>query len=311
VDEASHERLVLRYTPQEQTMILVTGATGHLGKIVINNLLKHVPPDKVAALVRAQGQDKAADLRAQGVTIRLGDYDDVPALDSAMRGIQRILLISGTDEENRIRQHGHVIDAAKRAGVELIGYTSRALKDPAKSENNLMEGHFRTEDLIRESGIAYAIFRNALYMDTLPLFLRGDKVFETGIHLPAGYGRVSYALRTELGEAMARVMREGTKESRTYLLSAHEAWSFDDVAAALSELSGQRVPYVPIDRATFEERMRKVGLPEMMIQRVYGFYCDIRDGQLDEVSPELETLLGRKPASLKDGLSTLFSAPTR
>jgi NAD(P)H dehydrogenase (quinone) len=287
----------------------VTGATGPLGRSVIDNLLKQVPAKGVAALVR--GEEKASQLSAKGVTIRLGDYDDVPALDAAMRGVERVLLISGTDEENRVRQHGNVIGAAKRAGVELIGYTSRALKNPSRSQNGLMEGHCRTEDLIRESGMRYVIFRNGLYMDTLPIFLRGDQVFQTGITLPAGHGRVSFALRADLGEGVARVMREPGEDNKTYLLTADQAWSFDDVAAALSELSGHSVAYAPIDRAAFEERMRKAGLAEMMIQRIYGFYCDIRDGQLDEVSPELERLLGRKPASLKHGLSTLFTVPRR
>jgi NAD(P)H dehydrogenase (quinone) len=285
-------------------MIVITGASGQLGRSVVDNLLKNVTPDSVVALVH--NREKAADLVARGVKVCVGDYDDVASLDVAMRGAQRVLLISGTDEDNRVRQHGNVISAAKRAGAAFIAYTSRALKDPARSENNLMDGHFRTEDLIRQSGLAFAIFRNALYMDTLPLFVGGNKVFEAGIHFPAGQGRVSFALRTELGEGIARVMRKAHGESRSYLLTAHQAWSFDDVAEALSQIAGRQVRYVPIDRDTFEARMRTLGVPEARIQRQWGFCCDIRDGQLDEVSPELETLLGRKPVSLKDGLSTLF-----
>ena len=285
-------------------MILVTGATGHLGRGVMEHLLKKTPASQLVAMVRSAS--KAADLAEKGIDVRVADYDDAASLHAAMRGIERVLLISGTDEAQRIRQHGAVIDAAKHAGVRFIAYTGRAMKDPKASENSLMEGHFRTEELIERSGLPHALFRNALYMDTLPLFLGGAHVFQTGIHLPAGSGRVAYALRSELGEAIAHVMLAGGDTRRRYTLTAGEAWSFDDVARALTRVSGTPVDYHPTDRATFERRMRERGLPEPLVQRHYGFYCDIRDGQLDEVTPELETLLGRRPASLEHGLKVLF-----
>jgi NAD(P)H dehydrogenase (quinone) len=286
-------------------VILVTGATGHLGRAVIDTLLTLRRPQDIAGLVRDPG--KAADLHDKGIVLRVGDYDATEALDRAMDGVERVLLISGTDEGNRIRQHGNVIAAARRAGVTLIAYTGRAMRDSAASANDLMDGHFGTEDLIRASGITYILFRNALYMDTLPIFVGGARVFETGIRIPAGDGKVAYALRKELGEAIAKAMHAGVNESRTMLLTAHQAWSFDDVAAALTDISGKPVTYTATDKATFEAMMGKAGLPEARVRRIYGFYCDIRDGQLDEVSPELEALLGRQPAGLKDGLRTLFT----
>lgn len=291
-------------------MILVTGATGHLGRTVIDSLLNHTAPANVAALVR--DPSKATDLTAAGVSVRQGDYDDTAALDRAMQGVDTLLLISGTDEEHRIRQHGNVIDTAKRAGVRLIAYTSRAMKAAERSENNLMDGHFRTEELIRESGIRYLLFRNALYMDVLPLFLGGERVFETGIRLPAGDGKVAFALRSELGEAIANAMLEDVSESRVVLLTAHKAWSLYDVAAALTDISDKPVDYVPGTREAFAAGMRQRGVPEEAIDRSYGFFCDIRDGQLDEVDPELERLLGRQPAALADGLAHVFRLePTR
>jgi NAD(P)H dehydrogenase (quinone) len=285
-------------------MILVTGATGHLGRAVVDALLILRQPQDIAGLVR--DPQKAADLDDTGIVLRVGDYDDTAALDRAMDGVERVLLISGTDEDNRIRQHGNVIAAATRAGVALIAYTGRAMRDPAASANQLMDGHFGTEDLVRASGMTYVLFRNALYMDTLPIFFGGERVFETGIRIPAGGGQVAYAMRQELGEAIAKVLHAGVSESRTMLLTAHEAWSFDDVAAALTAISGRPVAYTATDKAAFEAMMGKAGLPDARIRRIYGFYCDIRDGQLDEVSPELEALLGRQPAGLKEGLRTLF-----
>ena len=288
-------------------MILVTGATGHLGRVVIEQLLKSRDPGQVAAFVRDAG--KAADLQARGVDVRVGDYNDVASLDAAMRDVEKVLLISGTerDEERGLRQHGNVVDAARRAGARFIAYTGRAIRDPGALENPLMRRHFQTEDLIRGSGLTYALFRNALYFETLTYYIgRPGGTFETDIRLPAGLGKVAFALRSELGEAIANALRGGG-EDRVYTLTAGEAWSFDDVARALGELSGKPVTYTPTDKATYEAEMQARGVPGPMARLFYGFYRDIRDGQIDEVTPELEGLLGRKPASLEAGLKAVFN----
>ena len=286
-------------------IILVTGATGQLGRVVTEHLVKKGPVGSVAGLVRDEA--KAADLKAMGVDVRVGDYDDVASLDGAMSNVEKVLLIAGTDEKNRVRQHGNVVEAARRAGVRFIAYTGRAMRDPGTSENNLMDGHFKTEDLIRQSGLAYALFRNALYLETITDYVgKKGEPFETDIRLPAAQGKVTFAQRAELGEGIANALLREEREDRVYTLTAGEAWSFNDVARTLGELSGKPVTYTPTDRAAFETLMRERGVPETMTQLIYGFYCDIRDGQLDEVTPELEALLGRKPASLKAGLKALF-----
>lgn len=284
-------------------MILVTGATGHLGTTVIQQLLKKTSANQIAAFVR--DENKAADLKEKGADIRVGSYDDVPSLDKAMQGIEKVLLIAGTDEENRLRQHGNVVDAAKKAGVQCIAYTSRNLKDRNTLVNKLMEGHFQTEDYIKESGLSYAIFRNVLYMDTVLQFV-GEKVFETGINLPAGEGRVAYALRSEMGEAIANVLLEDGCGNKIYKFTGSEQYTFGDVAAALTDLSGKEVKYTPAEKSTFEAQMKERGVPEPVVQKVVGFITDIKNGQEEEVSSDLENLLGRKPASLKEGLKALF-----
>ncbi len=289
-------------------MILITGATGHLGRVVIEQLLERRDAGQVAAFVRGAG--KAADLADRGVDVRVGDYNDVASLDGAMRGVEKVLLISGTDpdEERGVRQHGNVVDAAGRAGVHFIAYTGRAMRDPRASENTLMRHHFLTEDLIRGSGLTYALFRNALYFETLTYYIgRPGQTFETDIRLPAGRGKVAYALRSELGEAIANALHRDSGVDRVYTLTGGEAWSFDDVARALGELSGKPVTYTPTDQAKYESGMQARGVPGPMARLLYGIYCDIRDGQIDEVTPELEGLLGRKPASLKAGLKSLFN----
>jgi NAD(P)H dehydrogenase (quinone) len=222
-----------------------------------------------------------------------------------MQGIERVLLIAGTDEDNRLRQHQNVVDAAKRAGVQSIAYTSRALKDRNTLANKLMEGHFQTEDYIKESALNYIIFRNVLYMDTIPQFA-GENAVDKGIYLPTGQGRVSFALRSDMGEAIANALLESDRNNRIYTLTGSESYSFEDVAATLSDLSGQEVHYMSTEKSAFEAQMKERGVPEMMIGRVTGFLTDIKNGQEEEVTPDLENLLGRKPASLKEGLKVLF-----
>ncbi|MBO0931343.1 SDR family oxidoreductase [Fibrella aquatilis] len=285
-------------------MILITGATGHLGTSVIQTLLTKTPANEVVALVR--NETKADRLEQQGVNIRVGDYNNTEALDRAMQGVDKVLLIAGGDAPNGLQQHQNVVDAAKKAGVGYMAYTSRSLKDPDTLVNQLMMRHFETEDYIKASGLTYALLRNSLYMDTLPVFT-GPAVFETGIALPAGQGRVAFALRREQGEAIANVLMADDGANRIYNFTGSDAYSFDDVAAALTELSGKPVTYTNIDPTVMAERMKGRGVPDTAIQRTIGFMTDIKHGQEAPVSTDLETWLGRKPASLRDGLPTLYT----
>jgi NAD(P)H dehydrogenase (quinone) len=285
-------------------MILVTGATGQLGRIVVQQLLKNTSSDKIAALVRDEG--KATDMKDAGVNIRVGHYDDPASLEQAMQGIERVLLIAGTDEERRVQQHQNVVEAAKKAGVQGIAYTSRTLKDRSTLANKLMEGHFQTEDTIQQSGLSYALFRNVLYMDTIPQFV-GERVFDAGIALPAGQGKVAFALRRDMGEAIANSLLAGGWNQTIYKLTGSQSYSFDDVAAELTRLSGREVKYKPVEASAFAAQMIGRGVPEHIAQRVVGFMTDIKNGQEDEISPDLEQLLGRKPATLREGLKVLFN----
>ncbi|RYX99989.1 SDR family oxidoreductase [bacterium] len=284
--------------------ILITGATGHLGSNTINFLLEKIEPSQVIALVR--DESKASGLKEKEVDIRIGNYDDIVSLDKSMEGVTKVLLVAGTDEENRLQQHKNVIDAAKKAGVKFIAYTSRTLKDRDTIVNKLMEGHFQTEDYIKESGLNYAIFRNVLYMDAIPQFV-GAKVFETGIFLPAGQGKVPFAVRQEMAEAIANVLISDIDGNKIYNFTASQSYSFDDIALTLTELSGKNVKYISPDKSVFESKMKERGLPELIIQKITGFLTDIKNGQEDEISADLENLLGRKPKSLKEGLKSFYN----
>ncbi len=286
-------------------MILVTGASGQIATTVITTLLRQLPSSQIAALVRNPA--KASQLQAQGVDLRIGSYDDRDSLDRAMQAIDTVLLISGTEEGKRVQQHQNVIDAAKKAGVKRIAYTSRNLRNPATLANTLMHEHFQTEEAIKASGLSYTIFRNSLYMDAIPQFIGGAHGFERGIILPAGAGRVAFALRSEQGEAMANALVQMSHESQIYALTGAETWSFADVAEYLSELMGQAIAYTPIEGSAFAANLKQRGLDDQVIQRIIGFMTDIKFGQEDQVSASLETLLGRKPSGLKAGLSSIFA----
>ena len=285
-------------------MILVTGATGHLGTAVIHHLLKNTAASNIVAFARDEA--KGSPLRERGVNVQLGTYDDKAALHRAMQSVTKVLLISGMDH-HRLQQHQNVVDAAKAAGVAHIAYTGVPMKDAATSAIGfLMESHFQTEDYIKASGLAYTFLRNTLYTDGIPFFA-GDKVLERGIHLPAGNGKVPYALRREMGEAAANVLLQDGHENKTYALTGTELSSFEDVAQALAQLSGKPVGYSDTDAAAFSAQLKEAGVPEGLAGIIAGFSADIKAHQFEVVSNDLEHLLGRKPLSLKEALKELYN----
>jgi len=283
--------------------ILITGATGKLGEAVIKALLKKLPANEIVALARDEA--KAADLKEKGIEIRLGDYDNKESLDKAMDGIETVLLISGGNAQNGLEQHQNVIDAAKKAGVKCIAYTGRCLNDRNTLVNTLMKRHFDTEDYIKSSGLNYILFRNILYMDTMLYFL-GEKVMESGIFLSAGNGKGSFALRSDMGEAIGNILAGNDLENRIYNFTNTETYSFYDVANVLSELSAKQVTYTPVEAETYKADAIKLNLPPFVIGMVVGFMEDLKNGQDNIVSADLENALGRKPASLKEGLKILY-----
>ncbi|RYY11330.1 MAG: SDR family oxidoreductase, partial [Cytophagaceae bacterium] len=285
-------------------MILITGATGQLGRAILHTLVQKTAPSHLAALVREAG--KAADLQAQGIDIRVGDYSDPASLDRAMQGVTKVLLISGGGSPDALQQHYNVVDAAQKAGVQCLAYTSRALKDPAALANTLMVRHFQTEDYIKASGLPYLLFRNILYMDVLPYYV-GKDVRTTGLNLPGGQGRVPYALRSDLGEAIANALLTSPCANTTFVLTGREAYSFDDVAAGLTTVYGQPVPYTAVEPAALAAQMQAQGYPPFMFQHLLGFLTDIKNGQEADATSDLERLLGRPPITLQEGLFNLFS----
>ena len=283
--------------------ILVTGATGVLGSAVIETLVKKISASQITVLTRKE--DKQLDFQKKGFQAYLGDYEDLFALEKAMKDVDTVLLISSGDQGDRMQEHRNVVDTAKKMGVQNIAYTSRSLRERTTLSNKLMFDHFDTEDYIKASGLNSTIFQNALYMDVIPLFV-GKQVFETGIFQPAGDGKVAFALRTDMGEAMANVLLNETCTNKTYRFTGTEGSSFHDVAAVLTELSGKNVKYTSVDISVFEGIMKQKGLPEHMVKKIIDFNLDIKNGQEATVTDDLENKLGRKPTSLREGLKVLF-----
>ena len=285
-------------------MILVTGATGHLGSAAVSHLLKNTAANNIVAFAR--DENKANPLREKGIEVRLGTYDNISSLDLAMQGIDKVLLISGNGP-TRLQQHKNVVAAAKKAGIQHIVFTSIALKDMKTAElRPLMEDLYQAEDYIKESGLTYTILRNTLYTGATPLF-GGEKVINTGIYLPTGNGKVPFALRREMGEAAANTLLQNGHDNQTYELTASELYSYEDVARELSALSGKTVNYTDADPTTFPAKLKEFGLPEIVVLLVTRFSADVKNHQFEIVTKDLEKLLGRKPALLKESLKEVFN----
>jgi len=289
-------------------MILVTGATGRLGSAVAGQLLRRIDAADIAILVRDPA--KAWDLAGRGVCVRVGDYDDTASLARAMDGVNRVVMVASNQPQRRMQQHQDVIDAAVSAGVSVFGFTSRSLTDIESSRNQLMRDYSGTEQLIQRSGLQSLIFRNALYLDTLPNYFGGARVFREGIRAPAGKSTVAYALRREMGEAIANAIIDGDTRSQPFVLAAPRAYSMTDVADGLSAAFGKPVDYQDVSEEEFVADAAARGLPDAVARRTLGFFADMHDGQLNQTSSDLGTLLGREPASLTEGLREVF-APTQ
>lgn len=285
-------------------MILVTGATGNLGKATVEFLAKKIPADKIAVLVR--DENKASDLKALGVTVRTGDYNDKDSLVKAFQGIDKLLLISSNDFNDRLGQQKRAVDAAKEAGVKHILYTGVSMQNTEQSAlKHLMGEHFDTEKYILDSGLTYTFLRDNLYADVIPMFI-GEHVLETGINFPAGNGKVPFSLRVEMAEAFANVLSSEGHENKIYMISNNESYSYQDVADALSAHSGKTVAYRDLPVDDFSKALAEAGVPEAMIGFSIGFATATKNGDFDVPNNHLEQLLGRKPSSLKEFIKELY-----
>ncbi|MBC5833965.1 SDR family oxidoreductase [Flavobacterium sp. F372] len=285
-------------------MILVTGATGQLGSQIVENLLTQISPSEIAVLVR--DEEKAKELKNKGVQIRIGEYTNPNSLVAAFKDVKKLILISSNDFNDRFGQHKNAIDAAKQTGVKHVIYTSMSMNDIETSPlKGFLEDHYQTEEYIKQSGFTYTMMQHSLYSDVIPMFI-GEQVLETGVFFPAGEGRVAYASRTDLAEAISKIVVSDAFDNQSLPLTNIENYSYADVAEILTELSGKEVVYVSPTPEVFAETLKGFGLPEPIIQMSLGFASGIKNNDFDKPFPNLETILGRKPQTLKDYLQSVY-----
>lgn len=274
-------------------MIVVTGATGHLGQLVIASLLKRIPAGSVVAAVR--NPEKAKDLAALGVQVRLADYNQPESWDAALKGAERILLISSSEVGQRARQHRVVVDAAKRAGVKLLAYTSILRAD--SSVLGLAAEHKATESSIRASGIPYVFLRNGWYTENYASAVK-SAVGMGVVYGCAGDGRVSAAARADYAEAAAVVLTADGHAGKTYELAGDTAFTLADLATEIGQQAGKAINYVNLSEPDYKQALIGVGLPEPFAALLADSDTGISKGALYDESHTLSKLIGRKTTPL-------------
>ncbi len=287
-------------------MILVTGATGHLGTAVISSLLaKGISGSNIAALVR--DEKKAADLKDQGIQIKVGNYQDFESLKNALQGVDKLLLVSSSDMNDRIGQHKNVINAAKAKGVSHIVYTSIDIRSFQQSTIPFVSQiHADTADYLKQIAIPYTLMDNTLYADLIPMFA-GESVLKNGIFFPAGTGKTPFLPRTEMAEAAAVVLTTAGHENKEYAIAAETAYSFEEIAGLLSVISGKPVNYHKPSADDYISQLVKAGVPKENAAFFAAFGESIDKGEFDTHRSDLRALLGRSPLSLEEFLKNIYS----
>jgi len=273
-------------------MIAVTGATGQLGRIVIDTLMKKVPAAEIVAAVRTPA--KAADLAALGVIVRQADYGQPETLEAAFAGVDKLLLISGSEVGQREAQHKAVIDAAKAAGVSFIAYTSLLHADT--SPLGLGVEHRATEALLKAAGIPFALLRNGWYTENYAASIPPALAHHAFIGA-AGEGRIASAARQDYAEAAAEVMTRDDQAGKVYELSGDDSYTLAQFAAEIAAQSGEKVDYVNLSQADFAAALKGAGLPEGLAEMLADSDAGAEKGGLFDDSRQLSKLIGRPTTS--------------
>ncbi|PPJ46217.1 SDR family NAD(P)-dependent oxidoreductase [Rhizobium sp. KAs_5_22] len=279
--------------------ILVTGAAGHLGRLIIKHLIES---QKVAATdIVAGSRDtaKLADLAALGLEPRRVDFDDKASLEVAFSGIDRLLIVS-TDElgtpGKRLAQHSAAVEAAKTAGVGRIFYTS--MPQPEDSEITFKGDHLGTEQAIKASGLAYTIFRNGWYMENL--FMSLPQAIVSGHwYTSAGNGRIAHIAREDIARAIAAGLAKPAEGNVTYTLTGETAYTTEEIAALVRDVTGKPLAVVNLTDAQLSEGMAAAGVPAPFIPTFVSFDANTREGKIAMATADAETLSGAKRMTLK------------
>jgi NAD(P)H dehydrogenase (quinone) len=270
--------------------IAITGATGQLGRLVVEQLKAKVPASDIVALVRTPA--KAADL---GVAAREADYSRPETLPAALAGVDTLLLISSSEVGQRAAQHRAVIDAARAAGVRRIVYTSLLRADT--STLSLAAEHVQTEAMLRESGIPHTLLRNSWYIENHTVSAKGAVAAGAFIG-SAGQGRISGATRADYAAAAVAVLTGSGHEGKTYELGGDVAYTLADLAAEIGRQSGKDIPYKDLPQADYAAALTSFGLPGWLAAALAEWDFEITQGVLLEEGRTLSRLIGRPTTPL-------------
>jgi NAD(P)H dehydrogenase (quinone) len=279
---------------------VVTGATGHLGRLVVEDLLGRGVP---AGDIIAAGRDitKMKDLADRGVRVLAIDYDDPASLDGAFRGADRILLVSASEPGRRAQQHRNAIDAAERAGAGLLAYTSIA--NAGTTTLRLAAEHQATEAALRASGVSYVLLRNSWYIENYTAQL--PAILERGsLAGSAGDGRVSAATRADYAAAAAAVLAGDGHDGRVYELGGDEAFTLAELAAEIGAQAGQPVSYLDLAEDEYARLLTSAGLPEAVAVTLADADRGLARGDLYVGSGDLSRLIGRPTTTLRDAVAS-------
>ena len=283
--------------------ILVTGAAGNLGSSIIENLVKKVPASDIIAGVRDLQSEKAKSYEAQGIEVRLTDFENKESLVEAFKGVDRVFNISTFgDVETSIRQQTNAVEAAKENGVSQMIYSSAPRADV--SDFVLAGIHRERENIIKASGIPYVFVRNNWYVEnelgTIQKCLNGAPWVTS-----AGEGKVAWVYRQDLGEATANVLAGEGHDNKAYEL-AGENLTQQQFVDAVNEVTGKEIPLLAVDSEAHAKMLKEAGVPEDFVSMLVMIQRGIRDGGLEESLSDLKMLLGRKPTTVKEALQFLL-----
>ena len=285
--------------PTASPRLLVTAATGQLGRLVIDELLRSVPADRVAVAVRDPA--KAAEWAEAGVAVHRADYDDPAAVDRAMAGIDRVLLISSSAMGRRTAQHRNVIDAARRAGVKLLAYTSVLRAD--RSKLAVVDEHLATEELLRASGVPFALLRNGWYTENYTASLPAA-VAHGAVLGSSGDGRISAAARADYAAAAAAVLTTDGHAGQAYELAGDTAFTMAEFAAEVARSTGKPVVYKDLPEPAYRDALVRVGLPGPVAALLADCSAVAAQGELFDDGHQLGRLIGRPTTPWQETVAT-------
>ncbi len=284
-------------------MIGITGANGQLGLATIQFLLNNkTTPQSIVAIVRDQEKIKA--LAKQGVLVCKADYNDYDSLVSAFRGVKKLLQISTTSiGEEGIRQERNVVKAAIENHIDHIIYTSSV--QPKEKANFLATlQSIETENAIKNSGINYTLFRNSLYMESIPGLI-GNALNDGIINYPAQQGKVSFVSRTDIAEALSIVLTTDGHLNKAYEITGLKVYDFSEIATILGQIKGRAFQYNSVSIDAYKNELRSFQLPEPVIELLVSMAMGIRSGEFSYVDDTLQTILNRSPKTLDNYLESL------